>query len=133
MPGVRFFNLQYGPPAAEAADAERRFGIPLDDGTDCDPLVDLDDFAAKIAGLDLVLSVDNSTVHLAAAVGRPVWTLLPYAADWRWTVDGEKTPWYPSMRLLRCRGPDHWSELLRRAARQLTAASFSRDLLCGAA
>lgn len=133
VPGVRFVNLQYGSAAAEAADAARRFGITLDDGTDCDPLVDLDDFAAKIVALDLVLSVDNSTVHLAAAVGRPVWTLLPFAADWRWMLEVETTPWYPSMRLLRCQRPDDWSELLRRVARRLTAASISRDLLTGAA
>jgi Flp pilus assembly protein TadD len=133
VPGVRFVNLQYGPAAAEATDAARRFGITLDDGADCDPLVDLDDFAAKIAALDLVLSVDNSTVHLAAAIGRPVWTLLPFAADWRWMLAADIAPWYPSMRLLRCQRPDNWSELLRRVARGLTAASISRDLLTGAA
>jgi Tfp pilus assembly protein PilF len=133
VPGVRFVNLQYGAAAAEYADAARRFGITIDDGADCDPLVDLDDFAAKMAALDLVLSVDNSTVHLAAALGRPVWTLLPFAADWRWMLEGETTPWYPSMRLMRCQRPDDWSELLRRVARRLTAATFSRDLLTGAA
>jgi Tfp pilus assembly protein PilF len=132
VPGVRFVNLQYGAAAADAMAAAGRFGIALDDATDCDPLVDLDDFAAKMAALDLVLSVDNSTVHLAAAIGRPVWTLLPHAADWRWMLDSETTPWYPSMRLLRCQRPDDWSELLRRAARRLTAATFSRDLLTGA-
>jgi hypothetical protein len=125
VPGVRFFNLQHGPSAAEAADAASRFGITLDDGADCNPLVNLDDFAAKIAGLDLVLSVDNSTAHLAAALGRPVWTLLPHACDWRWMLDGETTPWYPTMRLLRCRTPDGWTELLQRAARLLTSATFS--------
>jgi len=133
VPGVRFVNLQYGAAAAEALEAARQFGITLDDASDCDPLVDLDDFAAKMAALDLVLSVDNSTVHLAAAIGRPVWNLLPYAADWRWMLEGETTPWYPTMRLWRCQRPDDWSELLRRVARRLTAATFSRDLLTGAA
>jgi Flp pilus assembly protein TadD len=133
VPGVRFVNLQYGPAAAEAALARDRFGIELDDGTDCNPLVDLDDFTAKITALDLVLSVDSSTVHLAASLGRPVWSLLPHAADWRWMLDGETTPWYPTMRLLRCQRPDDWGELLRRVGRRLTAATFSRDLLNGAA
>jgi Tfp pilus assembly protein PilF len=133
VPGVRFVNLQYDAAAADAVAAARRFGIALDDATDCDPLVDLDAFAAKMAALDLVLSVDNSTVHLAAAIGRPVWTLLPFAADWRWMLEVETTPWYPSMRLLRCQRPDGWSELLRHVARRLTAATFSRDLLTGAA
>jgi tetratricopeptide (TPR) repeat protein len=131
VPGVRFVNLQYGPGAAEAATIRQRFDIPLDDGADCDPLADIDDFTAKIAALDLVLSVDNSTVHLAAAIGRPVWTLLPFSSDWRWMLDGETTPWYPTMRLLRCRTPDGWTDLLQRTARLLTAATFSRELLSG--
>jgi tetratricopeptide (TPR) repeat protein len=129
VPGVRLINIQYGPATAEAIQARRQFGIPLDDGTDCDPLLDLDDFAAKLAALDLVLSVDNSTVHLAAALGQPVWTLLPFSPDWRWMLDRETTPWYPTMRLLRCQSADNWTELLQRTARLLTSVTFSRDLL----
>jgi hypothetical protein len=127
VPGVRFVNIQYGAAAADSVVAKRRFGIALDDGTDCDPLTNLDDFAAKLAALDLVISVDNSTAHLAAAIGKPVWTLLPFAADWRWMLDRESTPWYPTMRLLRCRAADNWSELLERTARLLTSATFTRD------
>ena len=133
VPGVRFVNLQYGPAANDAAEARRRFGISLDDGTDCDPLLDLDNFAAKIAALDLVISVDNSTAHLAAAIGQKVWTLLPFARDWRWMLDRETTPWYPTMRLLRCHGLDQWCELLQRTARRLTACTFSGELRQGAA
>jgi hypothetical protein len=131
VPGVRFVNLQYGPAAADAALVRERFGVALDDGTDCDSLADLDDFTAKIAALDLVVSADNSTVHLAAAIGRPVWTLLPFSSDWRWMLDRETTPWYPTMRLLRCRTPDGWTDLLQRTSRQLTEATFSRELLSG--
>jgi hypothetical protein len=131
--GVQFVNIQYGWAAAEATTTNDRFGVPLDDGCDCDPLTNLDDFAAKLAALDLVLTVDNSTAHLAAALGKPVWTLLPFAADWRWMLDRENTPWYPSMRLLRCRAADNWSELLQRAARLLTTAVFSRDFQMRAA
>jgi tetratricopeptide (TPR) repeat protein len=133
VPGVRFVNLQYGSAAADAAEARRRFGILLDDGTDCDPLQDLEDFAAKMAALDLVITVDNSTAHLAAAIGQKVWTLLPFAPDWRWMLDRETTPWYPTMRLLRCQGLDQWSELLHRTARQLTAFTFSGEFRHGAA
>jgi hypothetical protein len=133
VPGARFVNLQYGAAAADAAKVRRQFGVSLDDGTDCDPLLDLDNFAAKIAALDLVLSVDNSTAHLAAAIGTPVWTVLPFAPDWRWMLARETTPWYPTMRLLRCRAADNWTELLRRVARRLTSATISRDLLSGAA
>jgi ADP-heptose:LPS heptosyltransferase len=133
VPGVRFFNIQYGAAAAEAVRVARDFQIPLDDGSDCDPLQDLDDFAAKLSALDLILTVDNSTGHLAAALGKPVWTLLPFAADWRWMLDRETTPWYPTMRLLRCRAADQWSELLHRTARRLTSAVFTRELLPSAA
>ncbi|HEV8000568.1 MAG TPA: glycosyltransferase family 9 protein, partial [Planctomycetaceae bacterium] len=124
IPGVRFFNLQHGPSAAEAAVARDRFGVALDDGADCDPLTDLDDFCAKIAGLDLVISADNSTVHLAGALGRPVWTLLPFSADWRWMLETESTPWYPTMRLLRCRSAGDWSDLMRRVGRLLATTAF---------
>jgi len=125
VPGVRFVNLQYGPAAADAALFRERFGIALDDGADCDPVADLDGFAAKLAALDLVISVDNSTVHLAGALGRPVWTLLPFCSDWRWMLEGETTPWYPAMRLFRSRALDGWPELMLRTARLLTEATFS--------
>jgi tetratricopeptide repeat protein len=133
VPGVRWVNLQYGPSAAEGVEAGRRLGIALDDGTDCDPLSNLDDFAAKLAALDLVISVDNSTAHLAAAIGRPVWTHLPFASDWRWMLDRETTPWYPTMRLLRCQDLDQWSELMQKTARRLAAAVFSGASGSGAA
>lgn len=133
VPGVQFVNVQYGWAAAEAVRVKELFGFSLDDGSDCDALRDLDDFAAKIAALDLVVSVDNSTAHLAAAVGRPVWTLLPFAPDWRWMLDRETTPWYPTMRLLRCRSADNWTELLPRAARLLTSTAFSREFQSRAA
>ncbi len=97
VPDVRFINIQYGSAAADSIAAQHRFGIALDDGSDCNPLHDLDDFAAKLAALDLIITVDNSTAHLAAAVGRPVWTLLQFAADWRWMLERDSIPWYPSM------------------------------------
>ncbi len=133
VPGVRFFNIQYGVAAAEAVRAAHDFNISLDDGSNCDPLADLDDFAAKLSALDLILTVDNSTAHLAAALGKPVWTLLPFAADWRWMLDQETTPWYPTMRLLRCRAADQWSDLIQRTARRLTSVVFTRELLPAAA
>jgi tetratricopeptide (TPR) repeat protein len=124
VPGVRFVNLQHGPAAADALIARQRFGVTLDDGADCDPMSDLDDFCAKIAALDLVISVDNSTVHLAGALGRPVWTLLPFCCDWRWMQDGDATPWYPSMRLWRSGPSGDWSGVLRRTARRLAATAL---------
>lgn len=80
------------------------------------------DFAAtadQVAGLDLVISVDTVIAHLAGAMGRPVWTLLPYAADWRWEPDVETTAWYPGMRLFRQRRRGDWAGVIERVAEAL--------------
>ncbi len=84
-----------------------------------DPLIDLDGFAAQIAAMDLTLSIDNSTVHLAGALGSPVWTLLPFAPDYRWFVGRDDSPWYPAMRLVRQAAPGDWAGVLERVAADL--------------
>jgi ADP-heptose:LPS heptosyltransferase len=73
-----------------------------------------------IAGLDLVVSVDTSVAHLAAALGKPVWLLLPLASEWRWLTDRDDSPWYPTMRIFRS-GRDGWPPLVGRVARELGA------------
>jgi hypothetical protein len=82
-------------------------------------LKDLDGFAAKIAALDLVISVDNSTVHMAGSLGVPVWTLLPFNCDWRWMKDWEDTPWYTSVRLFRKKRHGDWKEVFERVSSNL--------------
>ncbi|MBW3543669.1 MAG: tetratricopeptide repeat protein, partial [Planctomycetes bacterium] len=119
VPGIRFVNLQYGDCRQELDELRSRAGHAIHDWGDADPLCDLDDFASQIAALDLVISVDNSTVHMAGALGVPVWTLLPIEADWRWLRDRETSPWYPSMRLFR-RCPDKgWPAVFELIAAQL--------------
>jgi hypothetical protein len=71
----------------------------------------LDD-ARVMRALDLIVSVDTMTAHLAGALGQKVWTLLPYEADWRWMLDRDDTPWYPTMRLFRQRYPDQWTSVV---------------------
>ncbi|HJU28326.1 MAG TPA: hypothetical protein VJ718_04105 [Candidatus Binataceae bacterium] len=66
------------------------------------------DTAAIMANLDLIITVDGVAAHLAGALARPVWTLLPYQADWRWMVDRNDSPWYPTMRLFRQSAPGNW-------------------------
>jgi ADP-heptose:LPS heptosyltransferase len=83
---------------------------------------ELTDFAATAALIsicDLVISVDTSVAHLAGALGRPLWLLLPKPCDWRWMSNRDDTPWYPGARLVRQAEPGDWAEVLERAAQAL--------------
>lgn len=121
--GVVLVDVQYGDHADEAAGFAAAGGGALVSFPEVDPLRDMDDFAALLSALDLVISVDNSTAHLAGALGVPTWVLLPSLADWRWQVSGERSVWYESARLWRQEGhgADAWSALLGRVAGQLQA------------
>lgn len=77
-----------------------------------DALVDFSDTAALISSLDLVISVDTSIAHLAGALGRPVWILLPYLPDWRWLLDRDTSPWYPTARLFRQDETRDWNAVI---------------------
>ena len=113
---VVFFNLQKGSGVAQANDplANLHFiGLTEDIG-------DFASTAALIANLDLVICVDTSVAHLAGAIGKPTWVLLPFAADWRWLLEREDSPWYPSLRLFRQCNIGDWKEVVARV----------RDALC---
>jgi hypothetical protein len=85
-----------------------------------DNLVDFSDTAALMAQLDLIISVDTSTAHLAGALGRPVWILLPYLPDWRWLLDRDTSPWYPTARLFRQDETRVWEGVLVRVHQALS-------------
>jgi len=120
MPDCRFVNLQYGDCREELATIGRSHGVMIHDWSDTDPLRNLDDFAAQIAALDLVISVDNATVHMAGALGIPTWVLLPFAPDWRWMLDRNDSLWYPSVRLLRQSQPGRWDDVFERVQTALS-------------
>jgi hypothetical protein len=82
---------------------------------------DFADAAAAIANLDLVITVDTAIAHLAGALGQTVWTLLPFAPDWRWMLDRADSPWYPTMRLYRQPAPGDWESVVERVVADLTA------------
>jgi hypothetical protein len=124
--GVRLFGLQKGP----AADLLEREGPPA--GMTIDNLGpgfgDFSDTAAAIAHLDLVVSIDTSVAHLAGAMGKPVYLLLPHVPDWRWLLDRTDSPWYPTMRLMRQESPADWAAPMTRAARGIDTLARSLEL-----
>ncbi|MCH7685888.1 MAG: tetratricopeptide repeat protein, partial [Planctomycetes bacterium] len=119
LPGVAFVNLQYGDCVEELEAVHRTTGVQIHDWDDADPLVDLDGFAAQISALDMVISIDNSTVHMAGALGVNVWTLLPFSPDWRWFLNRNDSPWYPSMRLFRQSRIGEWDAVFNNVTNAL--------------
>ena len=126
IPGVRLFGLQKGP----AAELLEREGPPpgmtiVNLGPD---LGDFADTAAAIDHLDLVVSIDTSVAHLAGAMGKPVYLLLPQPADWRWLRHRSDSPWYPTMRLMRQETPGEWALPMTQAARGIDTLARSLAL-----
>lgn len=119
-PHVHWVNLQYGNVQHEL-DAAAHEGATVHQWPESDPLVDLDDFAAQIDALDLVISVGNATVHLAGALGRPVWALLPQHWGWRWFAGRTDSPWYSTAKLFRQQPRGGWPDVLRTARDELAS------------
>src|ERR1035437_1509889 len=111
--GVTFVSLQMGSTASQIAQAPMRI-VDLTVG-----IQDFADTAALIENLDMVISICTSVAHLAGAMGKRVWTMIPYRADWRWLKDREDTPWYPTMRLFRQPRLGEWKSVVERVAGEL--------------
>jgi tetratricopeptide (TPR) repeat protein len=112
VPGIDWISLQVGPAGAAIT---ARFGI-------ADRAAGLTDFAKTatlIETLDLVVAVDTSTAHLAGAMGRPVWVMIPFAPDWRWMIGRTDSPWYASLRLFRQAAPGDWTGVAHHVAAAL--------------
>ena len=92
-----------------------------------DELEDFSDTAAVLAMCDLVIAVDTAVAHLAGAMGRPLWVLLPFAPDWRWTLDGETSPWYPAARLFRQTSTGDWDGVIERVGTALADFTTSAE------
>lgn len=90
-------------------------------------IADFADTAALVSQLDLVIAVDTAVAHLAGALGRPVWVLLPFSPDWRWMLGREDSPWYPSMRLFRQQRALEWDPVIAQVRKQLQILAESRD------
>ena len=114
---VHFYSLQFGEKAGETQTPPPGMNL-----TDLSPDIEtFDDTAALMENLDLIISVDTSSAHLAGGLGKPVWTLLPFICDWRWGTNSETTPWYPTMRLFRQPSPGDWESVLQKILQELRA------------
>ena len=110
LPGIAFVALQKGPATPQAGAVFARAPL-INLGAE---IADYGDTMAIMENLDLIVSVDTSVVHLAGALGRPVWVMIPRAPDWRWLLKREDTPWYPTMRLFRQTQPNSWEDVVLR-------------------
>jgi len=118
--GVQFVNLQYGECSGQLKASFKRFGVEILEDEKINSLTDLESFAAQVAAMDLVISVDNSTVHFAGALGIKTWTMLPAIPDWRWGLESDSTCWYPTMHLFRQKDRGKWEPIISRIAEELS-------------
>ncbi len=116
--GVALLALQKGPKTGQAGAWYGRAPL-INIGAEIE---DYDDTMAILENLDLLVTVDTSVAHLAGAMGRPVWIMLPRAPDWRWLLDRSDTPWYPTVRLFRQQTVRQWGDVARAIAAELAAA-----------
>ncbi|MGH7125469.1 MAG: tetratricopeptide repeat protein [Stellaceae bacterium] len=117
LSGVSLASLQKEVPAPDRPELARATGlIDLGQG-----LADFSETAGVLGNLDLVVTVDTSLAHLAGALGKPVWLMLPRVPDWRWMLGREDSPWYPTARLFRQDARGEWAGVIERVARELRA------------
>jgi len=115
---LRWISLQYGEHAALQAEVN---DLPVFVDPEADQLSDMDEFAAQVAAMDLVITIDNTTAHLAGALGIAVWLLLPFAPDWRWQASGSDSLWYPTMRIFRQPSRGDWEPVMAEVREALAA------------
>ena len=124
--GVRLYGLQKGKSACQVDELAGQFEME----NLAEHFADFTDAAAAIENLDLIISVDTAALHLAGAMGKPVWALLAFAPDWRWMLERTDSPWYPTMRLFRQRKWGDWESVFRACANQLQVL-VSRENIAG--
>jgi tetratricopeptide (TPR) repeat protein len=117
IPGVALIALQKDIPAGDRPDLARSTDV-FDVAA---ALTDFSETAAVLENIDLLVAADSSVAHLAGALGKPVWLMLPWIPDWRWMLDREDNPWYPTMRLFRQHARGDWTGVVERVARELRA------------
>ena len=121
IPDCTFISLQKGDISDEAAQAN---WLDHENIAACNDFLDT---AALVDNLDLVISVDTATAHLAGALGKPVWLLCRYESEWRWLMEREDSPWYPSMRIFRQPSVDDWPGVIERIHRELRILALEHN------
>jgi hypothetical protein len=115
IPGVSLYSLQKGPQAK----ALQTLGADILIQNVAEQVEDFADTATALSQLDLLISADTAIVHLAGALGKPTWVLLPFSSEWRWMLAREDSPWYPGTRLFRQETPGCWQETFDRMVTRL--------------
>jgi len=118
---VCFINLQYGDCTNDIDFIKNNFGVDIYDWEDSDPLFNIDDFIAKISALDLVISVDNSTVHFAGSIGKKTFMLTPYISDWRWLNENNNSHWYSCVEFVRQDKHGDWRPVVDTVTKKLNS------------
>ncbi|MEC4986491.1 MAG: tetratricopeptide repeat protein, partial [Oscillatoria sp. PMC 1076.18] len=121
IPGSEFYSLQKGKAAAELT----QYDVKIQDLSR--EINNFADTAAIISQLDLVITIDTAVAHLAGALGKPVWTILSHAPDWRWLLDRQDSPWYPTMRLFRQEQPGDWQGVFTQIKQELQQLSVKTE------
>ena len=117
LPDVQWFSLQKGDSAAEIS----KFAVNQNNIIDLSSHIqDFGDTAALLEQLDLLISVDTSVTHVAGAIGKPVWLLAPFLAQWRWLLHRSDSPWYPTVRIFRQPAPGHWKPVMDQVKQALS-------------
>lgn len=119
MEDCAFISLQYGDLTRDIEELQQQLGDKVYWDKEVNPMGDMDPFTAQISAMDLVISVDNSTIHFAGGLGKPCWAMLPLNSDWRWQTERTDTMWYDSLELFRPDREGGWDGLVDRVAERL--------------
>jgi hypothetical protein len=125
--GVTFHSLQYGVNSQDLLSIRHKTKLPIQAIPKLDAKADIDGLAAAMKAMDLIISIDNSTVHLSGALGVPTWIMLPRSGEWRWGQDKTKTQLYSNMSLYRNKNAANWPELTNTVAIDLKAYANSKS------
>lgn len=121
LPGITFVDLQYGEVTEERERFEAEYGVRIHKDPEIDPMIDIDGHAAQIAAMDLIISISNTSVHMAGALGVPTWLLVQEIPDRRWLLGRDDSPWYGSVRIFRQDRQGDWSGPVANVAEALAA------------